>query len=632
MPPEEVDYPNIMSNHHTPIQLLDTLVANQIAAGEVIDRPASVIRELIENSLDAKARSIRVDLEHGGCRSIVVTDDGGGIVKDELTLALTRHATSKMTRIEDLNTIHSLGFRGEALASIASVARVVLMSKAEHAAHGWQVQNDNSDIQPAAISQGTQISIRDLFYSVPARRKFLRAAQTEFKHCDAAFRRIALQNFDCSMHLSHNGKPVLSFDKAATIEDKDKRVGKLLGQEFIQNSIAIDVLAGDMQITGWIGLPAIARSQSDKQFFYLNGRWIKDKTVSHAVRHGFRDVLFHDRHPSYVLMLTMDPAGVDFNVHPAKQEIRLRSPNMLHDFIAHAVREAIASSKTGLQTDLSSSISSESPVHSPSQPFPSGRDSQNNTSFGTQQYHTKPSREAIQESFHFYQAASTTEDDFSAHSLSGIEQSTNPFADTTHASTDGNTMPLGHALAQLHNIYVLAENNKGLVLVDMHAAHERIIYERFKRQYSEGTIPSQKLLEPATIQASEDEIETFLEHRELYLKQGLECDRWGEETLIVRSLPANLTITDYQQLIHDLISDIRQLDSSTRLEDSFHHRLSRHACHSAIRAGHKLSIPEMNNLLRDIERTERSSQCNHGRPTWIQVAVSQLDQLFMRGQ
>ena len=613
------------------IQLLNTLVANQIAAGEVIDRPASVVRELLENSLDAESKYLSVDIENGGIKSITVTDDGYGVNKDDLTLALTRHATSKLATIEDLQTINSLGFRGEALASINSVARVKIASKQSGTEHGWQIDGTSMNIEPSPITAGTRISVQDLFYSVPARRKFLRAAQTEFKHCDTVFRRLALINFDCRLSLSHNGKPIHSFEKATTLEEKDKRVGQLLGKDFINNALAIDVKAGDMRITGWVGMPAIARSQADKQYFYINNRWVKDITISHAVRHGFRDVLFQGRHPAYALMLSMDAASIDFNVHPAKQEIRLREPNMVHDFIAHAVQEAIASNSEGLQVDLANSTTDGSRTDSYEPSIPTPFNYNNNYSFTGS---SKPSRRDVQDSLAFYQDSKHepfTSGNFS-EAINFSSDSEQPQSQIPKHNFSDDTI-LGHALAQLQNIYILAENKHGLVVVDMHAAHERIIYERLKRQYAEqGSVPSQKMLEPVAVTASEEEIETLLKHQKNFILHGLEIDQRAADTLLLRALPANLIVKNHQQLIQDIISDIQHLESSTRIEDAIHERLSRHACHSAVRAGHRLSIAEMNSLLRDIERTERSGQCNHGRPTWIQVTVAQFDQLFMRGQ
>lgn len=612
------------------IQLLNTLVANQIAAGEVIDRPASVVRELLENSLDAGATSLNVDIENGGIKSIVVTDDGYGIDKNDLPLSLTRHATSKLTSIEDLQSIDSLGFRGEALASISSVARVTLASKQPGTEHGWQIDGSSLEIEPSPITGGTRIAVQDLFYSVPARRKFLRAPQTEFKHCDTVFRRLALLNFDCRFSLTHNGKQIHSFERAVTLEEKDKRVGQLLGKDFVQNALGIDVRAGDMHITGWVGMPAIARSQADKQYFYLNTRWVKDTTVSHAVRHGFRDVLFQGRHPAYVLMLTMEPSSVDFNVHPAKQEIRLRAPSMVHDFVAHAVQEAVASNDTGLQVDLPQSNVAMPQINNYR---PSGSTSSGYGAGYLPAHSDRASRSRVQDSLAFYQNNSpdTSNRPLDGHSFADAtaEQQSSQRTEQPQLSDD---MPLGHALAQLHNIYILAENIHGLVVVDMHAAHERIIYERLKKQYAQGSVPSQKMLDPVTVTASEEEIEILLKHQQDCIRHGLEIDQRAVDTLLIRALPANLVVKNHQQLIQDIISDIQHLESSTRIEDAIHERLSSHACHSAVRAGHRLSIIEMNSLLRDIERTERSGQCNHGRPTWIQVTVAQLDQLFMRGQ
>jgi DNA mismatch repair protein MutL len=599
----------------TVIRLLPPELINQIAAGEVIERPSSVVKELVENSLDAGASRVEVDIEAGGARLIRVRDDGGGIHVDELPLAVASHATSKIGSFDDLEQVASMGFRGEALASVSSVARFALTSRARDQDAAFRIEVDGGRLQaarPAQHPQGTSVEVRDLFYNVPARRKFMRAERTEFAHIDDLLKSLALARSAVEFRLSHNGKPVRLWKAARDEQAALQRVAEVLGEEFPTQSLRIDHAMAGLHLSGWVGLPTASRAQPDSQYFYVNGRLVRDRIVAHAVRQAYADVLFHGRHAAFVLYLELDPAGVDVNVHPAKQEVRFREQRLVHDFLFRTLHEALAQTRAGLNTvPLAESIESAGVLHavgSASAAWP-GQFSQNRLNLGV--------RDAPLA-------------DYAA--LLG----TPPSAAVAHApmpaAEAGESPPLGFAIAQLKSIFVLAENAHGLVLVDMHAAHERITYEKLKNGRVTSNLRSQMLLVPLNIAVSAKEAAAAEEHAEALAEWGLELSRSGPATIVVRRIPALLEGADVGQLSRDVLSELAQHGSSRRLQELENELLSTMACHGSVRAGRRLGIPEMNALLREMEATERSGQCNHGRPTWVQLSLAELDKLFMRGR
>ncbi|GAA6138451.1 DNA mismatch repair endonuclease MutL [Arenicella sp. 4NH20-0111] len=630
------------------IHALDARLVNQIAAGEIIERPASMLKELIENSLDAGATNIEIEIENAGVKRLKISDNGHGILKHDLAMALSRHATSKIENLTDLEQIATLGFRGEALPSIASVTRMTIKSKERSADQGWMVSSDGnnvtSDPVPVARPVGTTIETRDLFYNTPARRKFLKTDNTEFKHLDQIVRRMSLSRFDVAFKLSHNGRTVLHLPRVDS--DDPRRVKMVCGDNVPQNSIYFEDQREDMRISGWAGLPSFSRSQADMQYFFLNGRLIRDKTIIHAVRLGYQDVLFHGRHPVYVLYLEMDPAGVDVNVHPTKHEVRFRDSRNVHGFVFRALQRQVGASageSGSLSVDAENGAASPQPVFSTM----TGH-SEQITQQNTLSYHTglvegdrrvsgvgSLTQNQIREQVSGYRAIAD-----SVFRPSG-EGATSVFREQTadysqspneQAPVNQDVPPLGYALAQLKGIYILAENKEGLVLVDMHAAHERITYERLKEARLGSDVVLQPLLVPVTINVSESEITAWLGKKDLFSELGLEIEQMDKTILVIRSVPDMLAHADVSQLVRDVLSDLVAHEHSTRIEDTIHEILSSMACHGSVRANRLLSISEMNALLRDMEATERSGQCNHGRPTWIQMTLGQLDGWFKRGQ
>jgi len=598
----------------TVIRPLPPELINQIAAGEVIERPSSVVKELVENSLDAGATRIEVDIESGGARLIRVRDDGGGIHADELPLAVASHATSKIGSFDDLEHVASMGFRGEALASVSSVARFALTSRARDQDAAFRIEVDGGRLQaarPAQHPQGTSVEVRDLFYNVPARKKFMRAERTEFAHIDDLLKSLALARGSVEFRLSHNGKPVRIWKAARDEQAQLQRVAEVLGEEFPAQSLRIDHAAAGLHLSGWVGLPTASRAQADSQYFYVNGRLVRDRIVAHAVRQAYADVLFHGRHAAFVLYLELDPAGVDVNVHPAKHEVRFREQRLVHDFLFRTLHEALAQTRAGLGTLPATepapmagySYASPTPLAWPS---PS---SQSRLSLGT--------REAPLADYAALLGASPS-----------IASAPAPLPETA----EGEAPPLGFAIAQLKNIFVLAENAHGMVLVDMHAAHERITYEKLKAGRVTSNLRSQVLLVPLSIAVSAKEAAAAEEHAEALAEWGLELSRSGPATVVVRRIPALLEGADVGQLSRDVLSELAQHGSSRRLQELENELLSTMACHGSVRAGRRLTIPEMNALLREMEATERSGQCNHGRPTWVQLSLAELDKLFMRGR
>ncbi|MDH1632626.1 DNA mismatch repair endonuclease MutL [Pseudomonas mosselii] len=627
------------------IQLLSPRLANQIAAGEVVERPASVAKELLENSLDSGARRIEVEVEQGGVKLLRVRDNGSGIAPDDLPLALARHATSKIRELEDLEGVLSLGFRGEALASISSVARLTLTSRTADASEAWQVETEGREmtprVQPAAHPVGTSVEVRDLFFNTPARRKFLKAEKTEFDHLQEVIRRLALARFDVGFHLRHNGKTIFSLHEAADEMARARRVGTICGPGFLEQALPIDVERNGLRLWGWVGLPTFSRSQADLQYFFVNGRAVRDKLVAHAVRQAYRDVLFNGRHPTFVLFLECDPTGVDVNVHPTKHEVRFREGRTVHDFLYGTLHRALADVRPEDQLAAPAATSEmlrpsglqagefgpqgEMRLASPVLEQPQGEArpafSSGGAGAGYQyQYTPRPAQPVnVGEAQAVYREFYAPLDTATA-TPSALPES------------QGDIPPLGYALAQLKGIYILAENAVGLVLVDMHAAHERIMYERLKVAMASEGLSGQPLLVPESLALSQREADCAEEHAQWFQRLGFELQRLGPETLAIRQIPALLKQAEANRLVQDVLADLMEYGTSDRIQAHLNELLGTMACHGAVRANRRLAIPEMNALLRDMENTERSGQCNHGRPTWTQMGLDDLDKLFLRGR
>ena len=603
------------------IRILEPRLANQIAAGEVVERPASVVKEAVENSLDAGARRIDIDIEAGGTRLIRIRDDGRGIAGRDLSLALARHATSKISSIEDLEAVGSLGFRGEALASIASVSRLTLTSNtAEGSADGQQAQCDGRDmavsVAPAPHPRGTTLEVRDLFYNTPARRKFLRTDKTEFGHLHEVIKRQALSRPDVTFTLRHNGKQSLQLNAADSESEQRRRVANICGVEFSEHAVPIERQAGSFRLWGWVAEPTFSRSQADLQYFFVNGRVIRDKLVTHAIRQAYRDVLFHGRHPAFVLFFELDPAGVDVNVHPTKHEVRFRDSRGVHDFLFGTLSRALADVRPG------------QPAASVAEPIQEAMPDQLGIGLATGGLPNQPMPAS--------NPAAVSMGAISGRPSSAVAAAFGgwPRREDTALSEprSGDVPPLGFAVAQLHGVYILAENQHGLVLVDMHAAHERITYERLKRARDGGGITRQPLLVPVTLAVSSREAAIAAEQADDLASLGLLIEAVGEEAVVCRELPAALKDADVEALVRDVLGDLLEFGTSDRVASSLDELLSTLACHTSVRANRRLTLPEMNALLRDMEETERSGQCNHGRPTWTQLDMTDLDKLFLRGR
>ena len=637
------------------IQVLDPRLANQIAAGEVVERPSSVTKELIENAIDAGSQRIEVEIEQGGTRLIKVRDDGIGIGEDDLPLALARHATSKIGSLEDLEGVSSLGFRGEALASISSVSRLELISNAqEDPRDGWRVVAEGRGMEarvtPAPHPRGTSVSVRDLFFNTPARRKFLRTEKTEFAHVEEAFRRQALSRYDIAWVLRHNQKVVHQLPPGHSAAARERRIASLLGKNFIEHARYIEREAGGLRLSGWVGLPTHSRSQADQQYFFVNGRVVRDRLVAHAVRQAYRDVLFNGRHPVFVLYLELDPDVVDVNVHPTKHEVRFRDGRMVHDFLYSSLHHCLASSKPA-ESDEETSAEEASAIAA-SQQQERGQPPQGEVGGGenteqprwqqqgialTHSPDRHPGAERVRRFMQGYQALHPNHEETlltPQANTTGTENSEVREAPLAMPDNDPTAAPpLGFALGQLHGIYILAQNAQGLVLVDMHAAHERIVYERMKTQLAAAKgIDAQPLLVPVSIAASRAEVATAESEQAAIAKLGIELDVAGPETLLVRQLPALLSQADPEALVRQMLEELSRYGRTHQVEARLHELLSTMACHGSVRANRRLTIDEMNALLRDMERTERSDQCNHGRPTWTQMGLKALDRLFLRGQ
>jgi DNA mismatch repair protein MutL len=616
-----------------PILALPDHLISQIAAGEVVERPSAVVKELLENALDAGASTITVRLEEGGVKRIAIIDNGRGIPADQLPLAVQRHATSKISSLEELENVATLGFRGEALASISSVAILTLTTRTADAPHAWQIEGGK--ITPASGAQGTTVDVQDLYYNTPARRKFLKSEQTEFGHCAEVVRRIALARPDVSFSLSHNGKTVDHWMVSAI----DKRSATILGDGFANARLSIDESAGPLRLHGFIGLPTASKGRADSQYFYVNGRFVRDKLLTHAVRAAYQDVLHGDRYPSYVIALDLDPALVDVNVHPSKIEVRFRDSRSIHQFVFHAVNRALAqTSATAFGTVPAPATASLGEVNPSSGRLPWIGGEQ--TSFTTQFANTAlPSNGSSLDQ----RQTNNSGYDYSfmqqRAQAGGVAQSTESYgaffgskSPSAEATLPNDEHPLGFALAQLHGIYVLAQNSKGLVLVDMHAAHERILYEQLKNALDENAMPVQALLIPMTFHADGIEVGTAEENQDILKSLGFDIAAISPTTLAVRAVPALLKNADAQSLARDVLREVREFGGSRVLIDRRNELLGTLACHTAVRANRSLTIVEMNALLRQMEQTERADQCNHGRPTWVQMGLNDLDRMFMRGQ
>lgn len=611
------------------IKLLSPRLANQIAAGEVVERPASVIKEVLENSLDAGATRLDIDVENGGIKLMRVRDNGDGIEKEDLSLALSRHATSKIMQLDDLEAVATLGFRGEALASISSVSRLTLSSNTLGEGSGWcaiaEGRDMETEVAPVAHPLGTTIEVRDLFFNTPARRKFLRTEKTEYSRIEDVIKRLALSRFDVGFHLRHNGRMVHSWREAVTQAEQERRVAQVCGPAFMENALHLDIERSGLSLRGWVALPTFSRSQADLQHFYVNGRSIKDKLVTHAVRQAYQDVLFHGRHPAYVLYLELDPALVDVNVHPTKHEVRFRDGRMVHDFIFRSLHHALADVRP--QNTLEAAVTRQAetqpqglqagefrqqenisfqPAHRPAQVYPNTGLSVGEQLPDYQQLYSAPATEMTSS--------------MASPQLSELEQ------------VQSDIPPLGFALAQLKGIYILAENAQGLIVVDIHAAHERITYERMKAAVAENQVQAQPLLVPETVAVSQKEADALDQFQPVFTSLGFEIQRVGPESLLIRQIPVLLNRANVEQLVRDVLSDLLEYGESQRIDNHINEILSTMACHGSVRANRKLTIAEMNALLRDMEVTERSGQCNHGRPTWALQSLDELDRLFLRGQ
>ncbi len=587
-----------------PILELPEELIRQIASGEVVERPASVVRELLDNALDAGARQVTVRLSAGGVRLITVEDDGHGLPQAELALALRRHATSKIASLGDLETVGTMGFRGEALAAINAIAEMTLLSRVADAPGAFALDGRTGELRPVARAAGTTVEVRELFFATPARRKFLKTDATELAHCVEAVRRHALARPDVGFAIWHEGRLVEQWRAA---DARDRRLADALGDEFVARSIAVAHDSGPVQVSGRAGIPHAARARGDQQFFYVNGRFVRDKVLAHAVRSAYEDVLHGQRQPVYALYLAIDPARVDVNVHPTKIEVRFRDGREIHQAVRHAIENALAAPRAG-----------EAAV--PSEPF--------------FKQHTPDAAHWTQPAMHF--AAERGPGDAAAmwpaqaHEAPAQPAPVRPLADAEAGAAE--TWPLGRALAQLQGIYILAENSQGLVIVDMHAAHERIVYERLKTQLDGAAIASQPLLIPATFAATPQEVATAEACVAVLPSLGLEITPFSPRTLAVRAVPATLADGDAVELARSVLAELANHDASTVVQRAQNELLSTMACHGAVRANRKLTVDEMNGLLRQMEATERSDQCNHGRPTWRQMSVRELDTLFMRGR
>ncbi len=594
-----------------PICALPDLLVSQIAAGEVIERPASVLKELVENAVDAGAQTVEIRLEAGGIRRIAVIDDGSGIEKNELALALTRHATSKISSLEELESVHSMGFRGEALASIAAVSQLSLISRTKDAEHAWCLEPGAVEATAASGALGTTVDVKYLFDRVPARRKFLRAEATEFGHCIDAIERIALAFPEVGFRVFHNDRAVRQWLPTSAL----KRISDVLGTEFNEHGIEVNAQGGMISLMGVVTRPTAARARADRQFLFVNGRHVRDRTVSHAIRSAYADVLHGDRQPAFVLFLQIDPSAVDVNVHPAKHEVRFRDSGAVHRFVQQTVTQALAGVAGAQNENTFAATTLATP------PFETSAATSASSEFSTRNETSFTPQANIQRAFHLRET--------------GHAHSTSPQAwQTLYAPLEEQppVWPLGRALAQVHGIYILAQTSSGLALIDMHAAHERVVYEQLKKALDAQSLPQQALLVPVVFRVTEKELALVQEFEEQISRLGFEMAAVGPQSMALRAVPAMLARGDLEALARGVLRDLEQIGASRLLTEQRNTLLATMACHGAVRANRQLTLEEMNALLRQMEQTERADQCNHGRPTWIHWSVSDLDKLFLRGQ
>jgi DNA mismatch repair protein MutL len=610
------------------IRELPDVLISQIAAGEVVERPASVVRELVDNAIDAGARQITLRLLGGGIRLISVEDDGCGIPAEELAVALKRHATSKIVNLQDLESVATMGFRGEALAAINSVSEMSLSSRTEESSSAFVLDGQTGEVKPAARAIGTTVEVKELFFSTPARRHFLKSENTELAHCIEAVRRHALVRPEVSFAIWHEGKIVAQWRSHPGEAGWNQRLADVLGEEFVASSVNIDFRSGPVHVRGRAGTPDAARARADQQFAYVNGRFVRDKVITHGARSAYEDVLHGHRQPVYVLYLQMDPTRVDVNVHPTKIEVRFRDSREVHQAMRHAIESALAVPRAQLlsttfataQSDAASTASSSAPAQNTW--------AQRGMAFGANRLNEDPARAMADLKALWSNPPQVEEESPAGFSSAKIQLQTAPAV----ASQGEHEWPLGRAIAQLQGVYILAENSQGLVVVDMHAAHERIVYERLKQQLDTTQITSQPLLIPASFSATPQEIATAESCADVLMQLGLEVSALSAKTLAVRAVPTSLAQGDCVELARSVLAELAQHDAATVVQRAQNEILATMACHGAVRANRKLSLDEMNALLRQMEATERSDQCNHGRPTWRQVGMRELDALFLRGR
>ncbi|WP_064005940.1 DNA mismatch repair endonuclease MutL [Piscirickettsia salmonis] len=648
------------------IQTLPRHLTNQIAAGEVVERPAAVIKELVENSLDAGATSIDIEVDKGGVQRIYLRDNGHGIVKADLKLALDRHATSKIATIDDLDAVETLGFRGEALASISAVSRFCLQSRVAKEQMGWSIEMDGENdpdvlLQPVAQNVGTSIHVRDLFFNVPARRKFLRAERTEFLHIDETVRRIALSHFPVAFKLSHNGKVVFDLKAAVSLDEQQARVAKLCGQLFVEQSLYINEEVNGLCLRGWFANPTFSRSQADLQYFYVNDRMIRDRALNQAVRQAYQDVLYAGRYPAFVLFLGLDPVEVDVNVHPTKQEVRFSSGRQVFGFIRKILQDTLKKTQPGYKSELQQLDPSQLSTERVEKTVVKTTNKPSLRLVTTQPLALKAQMvKSQQEPLELYaKLLDTTTKNVRTEqadvinigekvALMPVKQGKSQVGMRAGYTQDNKTQdnkdnqagektpekapPLGFALAQLKGIYILAENDQGLILVDMHAAHERVVYEKLKQAWQEDRLATQTLLIPLSLKLSPLDITRLTECEELFDKLGLDISVTGFETALIRAIPALLKQERAEQLVKDIIRDVSRFGESFAIDNHLNEILATMACHGAVRANRQLNLAEMNALLRDMEKTDHANQCNHGRPTWTALDMTALDKLFLRGR
>jgi len=618
----------------TKIRTLSPRLANQIAAGEVVERPASVVKELLENALDAGASRVDIDIEQGGVKLIRIRDNGSGMGPEDLPLALSRHATSKIYHLDDLEAVNTLGFRGEALASISSVSKLTMTSAASEDI-AWQAHTEGVDmaaeLSPAAHPIGTTVEVKDLFFNTPARRKFLRTEKTEFARIDETFKKIALANFDVAMSLRHSGKVVHQLRTGTDKHSMERRVAELCGKNFMQEAVHIDVSSMGLKLWGWVAQPTFSRAQADLQYFYVNGRAIKDRVVTHAVRQAYRDVLFHGRHPAFVLYLELDPATVDVNVHPTKHEVRFRDQRLVHDFLFRQLHRVLAEIKPqDAMSPAQMAVENSAMISGPGAGEFAGQENLQLAQATESQAASAPWQGGMQREV---PSGNQTRDWNNLYQTKPVyPQATSATVEEVAFAEHSEIPPLGYAIAQLKGIYILAENADGMVVVDMHAAHERITYEKMKEDYLNNGLVSQPLLVPQSLAVSVGQAEAAAANEVLFQRLGLEVNVVSDESIMIRQIPVLLQSANVEQLVYDVLVDLEKYGTSDKIEAHVSELLATMACHGSVRANRKLTIPEMNALLRDMEVTERSGQCNHGRPTWSMLTLSQLDKLFLRGQ